>query len=98
LIALNNLEQGLSTNGKLRLESSWFVVPLVYATGQRVQIRLEKGALGNKVFRDAFEYWKSAGISNPSVGRPPSQRGGKAMAIAFTLVETAKLNGIEPQA
>jgi len=26
-----------------------------------------------------------------------SQRGGKAMAIAFTLIETAKLNGVEPQ-
>jgi transposase len=26
-----------------------------------------------------------------------SQRGGKAMAIAFTLIETAKLNGIDPQ-
>ena len=27
-----------------------------------------------------------------------SRRGGKAMAIAFTLIETAKLNGVDPQA
>ncbi|PLX34196.1 MAG: transposase [Hyphomicrobiales bacterium] len=27
-----------------------------------------------------------------------SQRGGKAMAVAFTLIETAKLNGVDPQA
>jgi len=27
-----------------------------------------------------------------------SQRGGNAMAIAFTLIETAKLNGVDPQA
>ena len=27
-----------------------------------------------------------------------SQRGGKSMAIAFTLIETAKLNGVDPQA
>ncbi|MCP4182286.1 MAG: IS66 family transposase, partial [Hyphomicrobiales bacterium] len=27
-----------------------------------------------------------------------SERGGKAMAIAFTLIETAELNGIDPQA
>ena len=27
-----------------------------------------------------------------------SQRGGAAMAIAFTLIETAKLNGVDPQA
>jgi len=27
-----------------------------------------------------------------------SQRGGVFMAIAFTLIETAKLNGVDPQA
>ncbi len=27
-----------------------------------------------------------------------SEHGGKAMAIAFTLIETAKLNGVDPQA
>ena len=27
-----------------------------------------------------------------------SQRGGNSMAIAFTLIETAKLNGVDPQA
>ncbi len=27
-----------------------------------------------------------------------SERSGKAMAIAFTLIETAKLNGVDPQA
>lgn len=27
-----------------------------------------------------------------------SERGGKAMAIAFTLIETTKLNGVDPQA
>ena len=26
-----------------------------------------------------------------------SQRGGNSMAIAFTLIETAKLNGVDPQ-
>ena len=27
-----------------------------------------------------------------------AERGAKAMAIAFTLIETAKLNGVDPQA
>jgi transposase len=27
-----------------------------------------------------------------------SQRGGKSAAIAYTLIETAKLNGVDPQA
>ncbi len=30
--------------------------------------------------------------------KEPSESGGKAMAIAFTLIETAKLNGVDPQA
>jgi transposase len=27
-----------------------------------------------------------------------SERGGKGLAIAFTLIETAKLNGVDPKA
>jgi len=38
--------------------------------------------------KDGHVIWMFAG----------SERGGKAMAIAFTLIETAKLNGIDPQA
>ena len=57
LIALNNLEQALATNNKLMLESSWIDVPLGYTTGRRALVTLEKGALGDKVFRDAFAEW-----------------------------------------
>lgn len=57
LIALNNLEQALATNRKLLLESSWIDVPLGYTTGRRALVTLEKGALGNKVFKDAFADW-----------------------------------------
>ncbi len=38
--------------------------------------------------RDGHVIWMFAG----------SECGGKAMAIAFTLIETAKLNGVDPQA
>ncbi len=38
--------------------------------------------------KDGHVVWMFAG----------SERGGKAMAIAFTLIETAKLNGVDPQA
>jgi len=57
LIALNNLEQALATNNKLMIESSWIDVPLGYTTGRRALVTLEKGALGDKVFRDAFAEW-----------------------------------------
>ncbi|MCF6303534.1 MAG: hypothetical protein L3J13_10140, partial [Devosiaceae bacterium] len=58
LIALNNLEQALATNRKLLLESSWIDVLIGYSTGRRALVTLEKGALGNKVFRDAFDVWE----------------------------------------
>jgi transposase len=38
--------------------------------------------------KDGHVIWMFAG----------SERGGKAMAIAFTLIETAKLNDVDPQA
>ncbi|MCP4183874.1 MAG: hypothetical protein GY761_11250 [Hyphomicrobiales bacterium] len=57
LIALNNLEQALATNNKLMIESSWIDVPLGYTTGRRALVTLEKGAQGDKVFRDAFAEW-----------------------------------------
>ena len=58
LIALNNLEQVQATNIKLLLESSWIDLPLGYTTGRRALVTLEKGALGDKVFRDAFADWE----------------------------------------
>lgn len=57
LIALNNLDQALATNNKLLLDSSWIDVPLGYTTGRRALVTLEKGALGDKVFRDALAQW-----------------------------------------
>ena len=57
LMALNNLDQAVATNRKLLLESSWIDVPLGYTTGRRALVTLEKGAIGTKIFRDAFADW-----------------------------------------
>ncbi|MEZ5870977.1 MAG: hypothetical protein R3D32_03860 [Nitratireductor sp.] len=57
LIALNNLEQAEETNRKLLLDSDWIDIPLGYTSGRRALVTLEKGALGEKVFRDAFADW-----------------------------------------
>ncbi|MFK5977719.1 MAG: hypothetical protein QM488_02385 [Rhizobiaceae bacterium] len=59
LIALNNLPQAVETNSKLLLESDWIDIPLGYATGRRALVTLEKGVIGEKVFREAFEDWKN---------------------------------------
>lgn len=57
LIALNNLDQAVATNRSLILDSAWIDIPLGYATGQWALVTLEKGAVGDKVFRDAFADW-----------------------------------------
>ena len=59
LIALNNLPQAVETNSKLLLESDWIDIPLGYATGRRALVTLEKGVIGERVFREAFEDWKN---------------------------------------
>jgi hypothetical protein len=57
LIALNNLPQAIETNRKLLTETSWIDVPFAYTNGKRGLIALEKGAIGDKVFKDAFASW-----------------------------------------
>ena len=57
LIALNNLEQAEETNRKLLLDSEWIDIPLGYTSGRRALVTLEKGAIGDKVFNDAFADW-----------------------------------------
>lgn len=59
LIALNNLEQAMQTNQRLLIDSSWIDVPLGYTSGRRALVTLEKGAIGDKVFRDAFADWET---------------------------------------
>jgi hypothetical protein len=60
LIALNNLEQAMATNKRLLTESSWIDIPLGYTTKRRALVTLEKGAIGDKVFKEAFAAWDKA--------------------------------------
>lgn len=57
MIALNNLEQAKESNKRLLLDSNWIDIPLGYTSGRRALVTLEKGAIGDKVFRDAFADW-----------------------------------------
>jgi hypothetical protein len=57
LIALNNLDQAKETNKRLLLESSWIDIPVGYTTGRRALVTLEKGAAGERLFREAFDAW-----------------------------------------
>ncbi|MBX3597512.1 MAG: hypothetical protein KF874_08080 [Rhizobiaceae bacterium] len=57
LIALNDSPQDKDANMRLLLERSWLDVPLVYKSGRRALITMEKGIPGEKVFDDVLKSW-----------------------------------------
>ena len=59
LIALDNLTQAVAVNTQLLKESAWIDVPIVYGTGKRALITLEKGGTGQRVFDEAFKDWQN---------------------------------------
>ncbi len=59
LIALDNLKQAVAVNTQLLKESAWIDVPVVYGTGKRALITLEKGGTGARVFDEAFKDWQN---------------------------------------
>ena len=57
LLALNNLEQARQDNEKLLLNRKWIDIPIQYRNGTKALISLEKGATGDKVFKEVFSTW-----------------------------------------
>jgi len=59
LIALDNLAQAVALNTQLLKGSSWIDIPVVYGTGKRALLTLEKGGTGQRVFDEAFNDWQN---------------------------------------
>ena len=59
LVALDNLKQAVDVNTQLMKDSSWIDIPVVYSTGKRALVTLEKGGTGERVFVQAFEDWQN---------------------------------------
>ncbi|TAM95800.1 MAG: hypothetical protein EPN45_22255 [Rhizobiaceae bacterium] len=57
LFALNNDKASIETNMNLLRQQNWIDIPLVYKSGRRALITLEKGIPGNKVFDEALKAW-----------------------------------------
>jgi hypothetical protein len=57
LIGLSAVDVDLQRNVQLLKERSWFDVPLVYNTGKRAILAIEKGTPGERVFEEAFRTW-----------------------------------------
>ena len=57
LVGLSNVDADRARNIQLLTERSWFDVPLVYANQGRATIAIEKGAPGERAFKNAFAVW-----------------------------------------
>jgi len=60
LVALSDRQADIQTNSTLMVRENWIDIPLVYASGRRALITLEKGTPGERIFREAMESWRAA--------------------------------------
>lgn len=63
LVALNDTKAEVETNLNLLKRERWIDVPLVYKSGRRALITMEKGVPGDKVFDEAIKAWQGASAS-----------------------------------
>lgn len=59
LLALNDTKADLETNRTLLRRQEWIDIPIVYKSGRRALITLEKGVPGDKAFNEALDAWQN---------------------------------------
>jgi hypothetical protein len=59
LVALNESKPEMDANLNLLSKQQWIDVPLVYKSGRRALITMEKGIPGDKVFEEAMKAWQA---------------------------------------
>jgi hypothetical protein len=57
LIGLSAVEVDVQRNIQLLKERDWFDIPLVYTSGKRAILAMEKGTPGARAFEEAFRAW-----------------------------------------
>lgn len=60
LIALSDAPAETQANLNLLARQNWLDIPIVYQSGQRALLSLEKGIPGDRVFQEALQAWSSA--------------------------------------
>jgi hypothetical protein len=61
LVALSDNANERNQNTLLMQRESWIDIPIVYRSGRRALVTMEKGIPGTKVFEDAIRAWQAAG-------------------------------------
>jgi hypothetical protein len=57
LIGLSAVGTEQTSNIRTLKEYGWFTIPLVYSNGRQASLTMEKGASGDRVFKDVFASW-----------------------------------------
>ena len=57
LIGLSAVDVDVQRNIQVLKERDWFDIPLVYASGKRAILAMEKGTPGTRAFEEAFRAW-----------------------------------------
>jgi hypothetical protein len=57
LIGLSAVDVDKQRNIKLMKDEDWLDIPIVYTSGKRAILAVEKGTPGNRVFEEAFRAW-----------------------------------------
>ncbi len=57
LVGLSAVDIDLQRNVQLLKERDWFDIPLVYTSGKRAILAVEKGTPGARAFEEAFRAW-----------------------------------------
>lgn len=60
LVALTDSPAEIEANTTMLRRQSWIDIPIVYRSGRRALITLEKGIPGDKVFDEALKAWQAA--------------------------------------
>jgi len=60
LIALGNSPQEIETNLQLFRRMKWIDIPIVYRSGRRALMTLERGVPGDRVFDEALKAWAAS--------------------------------------
>ncbi|HEU4985921.1 MAG TPA: hypothetical protein VFT89_02515 [Rhizobiaceae bacterium] len=60
LVALSDTRAEVETNTLLLRRQDWIDIPIVYKSGRRALITMEKGIPGERVFNEALDAWQNA--------------------------------------
>lgn len=59
LYALSDAAAEVETNLELMRGQSWIDVPIIYRSGRRALMTMEKGLTGERIFNEAIEAWQN---------------------------------------